>query len=99
MLRPLDVATSGADLGMSSVMIVPGVLEASGNKWYYQTAETAEGFSELAYGTAVTTSQWTELTASGAVITPAEGHKFIRVIEVDGENMPIACGESVLHIG
>lgn len=98
-LRPLDVAASGAELGMAAVMVVPGVLEASGNKWYYQTAETAEDFSVLTYGSAVTTGEWTELAASGAVIAPNAEHKYIRVIEVNGANMPIAAGEAVLHIG
>lgn len=98
-LRPLDVSTSGAETGKANVMIVPGVLEASGNKWYYQTAETAEGFSALSYGTAITTSAWTVLAASGAKITPNAGHKYIRVIETDAAGKPIAAGESVLHIG
>ncbi|MDD6188842.1 MAG: N4-gp56 family major capsid protein [Clostridiales bacterium] len=98
-LRPLDVSTSGAETGKANVMVVPGVLEASGNKWYYQTAETAEDFSALSYGTAITTSAWTVLAASGAMITPNAGHKYIRVIETDAAGKPIAAGESVLHIG
>ena len=98
-LRPLDVITSGAEPGKAAVMLVPGVLEASGNKWYYQTAADAAGLPEAKYGTAVTASQWTALAASGELIAPAADHKVIRVIEVDGKNMPIAVGEAVLHIG
>ena len=98
-LRPLDVSTAGTEAGTAAVMVVPGVLEASGNKWYYQTAETAADFAALTYGTAITTSQWTELAASGAYITPDAAHKYIRVIEADSGNMPIAAGEAVLHLG
>lgn len=80
-------------------MVVPGVLEASGNKWYYQTAAAETGLTELTLGTAITTSQWTELTAPGTEITPNAEHKLIRVIECDGANKPIAMGDAVLHIG
>ncbi len=98
-LRPLDVMTSGAEAGKSNVVVVPGVLEASGNKWYYDTAAAADGLTAVTYGTAITASAWTELAASGAVITPTAGDKYIRVIETDSDGKPIAMGESVLHIG
>ncbi len=98
-LRPLDVTTSGTDLGKATVMVVPGVLEASGNKWYYQTAAAETGLTELTLGTAITTSQWTELAAPGTEITPNAEHKLIRVIECDSANKPIAMGDAVLHIG
>ncbi len=97
--RPLDVMTSGTDLGKSSVVVVPGVLEASGNKWYYQTAATEEALPKLTYGTAVTASQWNALEASGAEIVPNAEHKIIRVIECTADDMPAAVGEAVLHIG
>lgn len=98
-LRPLDVATTGTEAGKAAVMMVPGVLEVSGNKWYYTTAAEAAGLTVPEYGTAISAGDWTELAASGAEIEVTEGHKYILVIEADGDGMPIAAGEAVLHAG
>lgn len=98
-LRPLDVATAGTDLGKCVVTVVPGVTEAPANKWYYQTAATEAELTALTFGQAISGGDWTELAASGAQITPDGAHKLIRVIECDGANKPIAVGEAVLHIG
>ena len=35
----------------------------------------------------------------GLEITPTSGHKFIRVVEVDADDKPIAKGDAVLNIG
>ena len=53
----------------------------------------------MTYGTAITTSAWTELTVNGGEITPASGDTVARVVEVDAANKPIAVGDTVLNIG
>lgn len=98
-LRPIDVTTSMGAAGKSCVIVTPGMLEKSGNKWYYQCAASAAGLTTPVFGTAITASAWTQLTSSGAEITPANGATVIRVIEVTSDNKPIAAGDAALHIG
>lgn len=94
-LKDLIVVTAATAVGKSTIL-VNSALE--GTKRYYMTSATAGGLTAVTYGTAITTSAWTELT-EGMEITPTDGHKFIRVVEVGSDNRPIAVGTNVLNIG
>ena len=53
----------------------------------------------MTYGSAITTSDWTELTSDALEVTPTSGDTIVRVVEVDSNNKPIAVGDAVLNIG
>lgn len=96
----LNFMTAASASGKSTVILVnPTVKAASSNKWYYCTATTASGLQAATFGSAITTANWTELTALSTEITPSSGHKFIRVVEVDSANKPIGVGTGKLNIG
>lgn len=97
MLKTLLVNTAGTALNKTTVNVEPGAME--GAKRYYMTAPKAESLTAVTYGTAITTSGWTELTANGAEITPTSGHAYIRVVEVDSASKPIAVGTTVINYG
>jgi hypothetical protein len=80
-------------------MVLPSVHDAQGSKWYYDTATTAAGLTAVTSGTAITAANWTELTAAALEITPTSGDKYIRVVEVDASDYPIAVGNAKLNIG
>lgn len=96
-LKMLNIITAPTDTGKSTVMVNPAV--KNGVKWYYVTAATAAGLTSVSYGSAITAANWTELTSSGVEITPTSGHKYIRVVEVDADDEPVAYGDAVLNIG
>ena len=96
--KALDVMTAATDTGKTTILI-NGVLEASGNKWYYDTAQTAAGLISLTYGSAITTGNWTQLTANATEITPTAGDTVVRVVEVDSSNYPVAFCDALLNIG
>lgn len=96
-MKDLTVQTAATATGKSTILVNPDALE--GSKRYYVTAAAASGLTAVTYGTAITKANWTELTANGLEITPTSGHKFIRVVEVDADDKPIAKGDAVLNIG
>ena len=96
-LKMLNVTTAATDANKSTILVEPDALE--GAKRYYMTAERADKLTAVTYGTAITVSGWTELTANGLEITPTAGHTVVRVVEVDASNMPIAVGNAILNIG
>lgn len=96
-LKVLTVQTAATDTGKSTVLVNPDVMD--GAKRYYVTAANAGALTAVTSGTAITTSAWTELTASGAEIAPTASHKVIRVVEVDASSKPLAVGDAVLNIG
>ena len=97
-LKTLNVTTAASmTTGKSKVIVEPGALD--GAKRYYVTAATAAGLTAVTFNTAITTANWTELTSNGLEITPTSGHKFVRVVEVDSNDKPIAVGDSKLYIG
>ena len=95
-LKTLGVMTSPTNAGKSTV-VVNGVKE--GAKWYYMTAATIAGLTAVTAGAAITTGDWTELTANGLEITPTSGHKFIRVVDVDSANKPLSVGDAPINVG
>lgn len=95
-LKTLGVVTS-ATAASKSTVVVNGVKE--GAKWYYDTASTVAGLTAVTAGSAITTASWTELTANGLEITPTSGDKFIRVVDVDASDKPLAVGDAILNIG
>lgn len=98
MIKDLPVVTAATDTGKSTI-VVNGQLEAAGNKWYYVTAATVAALTAVTYNQAITTSGWTQLTANGTEIIPTSGHAYIRVVEVDSSNKPVAVGDALLNIG
>lgn len=96
-LKILNVTTVGTGGGMSQILVEPAALD--GVKRYYHTAADNGGLSEVTYGSAITVSEWTELTANGVETAVEEGHDLIRVVEVDESGLPVAVGDAVLNIG
>lgn len=94
-LRTLNVVTApSVTVGKTRVIVSP---EAdSGNTWYYKTGTT---ITDVAFGTAITTSGWTKMDASGVEITPTSSHTLIQVVEVDSESKPVGHGIARLNIG
>ena len=83
--------------GKSKILVEPGALD--GAKRYYVTAADAASLTAVTYGTAITVGNWTELTANGLEITPTSGHTWVKVVEVDSNNKPIAEGTSKIYVG
>lgn len=98
-IRTLTVGTAATATGKSTIMVIPGVHDTNGAKWYYVTATKASGLTAVTFGTAITPASWTELTSNGLEITPTASHTAIRVVEVDAANNPISLGDAVLNIG
>lgn len=96
--------TAATAVGKTTI-IINGVLGASGNKWYYDTAADVASLEAITFGSAITTSDWTEMKDAGnhpinyVEITPTAGHKVARVIEVDSNTKPIAVADIILNIG
>lgn len=96
-LKGLDFTTAAGDAGDSQLVILTPM---EGAKRFYATAADGDGLPAVTYGTAITTSAWTALTAAAeTTITPADGHTRIRVVETDSSNKPIAVGDGVLNVG
>ena len=94
-LKNLVVNTAASATGKSTI-IVPAVIE--GAKRYYKLAADAAALPEVTYGTAITTSSWTELTAASVEVSGG-ANTVVRVVEVDSASKPIAVGDAVLNIG
>lgn len=97
-LKNLVVGTGATNAGKTT-MVVNGELEKEGNERYYVTAAAAADLTAVTYGTAITTSAWTKLTAKSLEFAPASGHTVVRVVEVDNTGKPIAVGDAKLNIG
>lgn len=95
-LKDVIVVTAATSTGKSTILVNS---ELEGAKRYYQTAQDSASLSAVVYGTAITTSEWTELTGNGKEITPDTGDTVVRVVEVDAADKPIAAGTASLNIG
>lgn len=95
-LRELSVLTAATAAGKTTIQVNA---ELEGSKRYYVTAATRKALTEVEYGTAITTSAWTELTSSSVEITPTSTHKFVRVVEVDSASKPLAVGDAKIYVG
>lgn len=97
-LKILNVGTAATDTGKTTILVEPGTME--GSKRYYMTAAKASALTSVTYGTAITTSGWTAMSAAtGVEITPTSGHTVVRVVEVDAESKPIAVGDAIINLG
>lgn len=97
-LKILNVGTAATDTGKTTILVEPGTME--GSKRYYMTAAKASALTAVTYGTAITTSGWTAMSAAtGVEITPTSGHTVVRVVEVDAESKPIAVGDAIINLG
>ncbi len=95
-LKNLNVETAATNVGKTTINVLAAL---EGAKRYYMVADSAENLTAVTYGTAITTSAWTELTAAATEITPASGKTIVRVVEVDSSSKPIAVGDALLNIG
>lgn len=95
-VRDLAVLTAATAAGKTTLQVNA---ELEGSKRYYMTAATRKALTEVTYGTAISTAAWTELTGNGVELTPTSGHKFVRVVEVDGSSKPLAVGDARINIG
>lgn len=95
-LKDIIAGTAATATGKSTIIVSS---EKEGDKRYYVTAANAADLTAVTYGSAITTSAWTELTGSSMEITPTSGHTAVRVVEVDSGGKPIAVGDAVLNIG
>lgn len=94
-MRTLDVQTMPSVTVGKSVLTVSPAAE-SGNTWYYKTGTA---ITDVTFGTAITTSAWTKLEASGVEISPTSSHTIIQVVEVDSASKPVGHGIAKLNIG
>ena len=62
-----------------------------GSARYYMTAATFGELPAVTYGSAIVSGEWKSFV-NGGEIALTEGHKFVRVVEVDGDGLPIAVG-------
>ena len=99
-LKVLNVTTAATDTGKSTLLVDPDSPEGT-NKRYYQTKASVDELSEVVYGTAITTGEWTQLTSNGEEITPTGGASdtVVAIVEVDSADKPLAYGRAVLNIG
>ena len=99
-LKILNVTTAATAAGKSTILVEPGAPESSGNAYYYQTAASAAALDSVVYDTAITTANWTALTANGLEITPTSGDTVVAVVEVnDTDKKPVGYGRAILNIG
>jgi len=96
--KVLDAMSAATDTGKTT-LIINAQKEASANKWYYMTATSAAGLTSITFGSAITTGNWTELTANATEITPTASHIVARIVEVDSADKPIAFADVPLNIG
>lgn len=95
-LKNLNVETAATAPGKTTINVLAAL---EGAKRYYMVADDAASLTAVTYGTAITTSAWTELTAAATEITPGSGKTMVRVVEVDSASKPIAFGDAHLNIG
>ena len=99
-LKLLNVITAATDTGKSTIIVEPGAVESSANKFYYQVAADAASLDAVVYNTALTIGNWTELTANGLEIGSLSGKTVVAVCEANSSNYkPVAYGTAVLNIG
>ena len=99
-LKVLNVTTAATDTGKSTLLVDPDAPEGT-NKRYYQTKVSVAELSEVTYGSAITTGEWTQLTSNGEEITPTGGASdtVVAIVEVDSADKPLAYGRAALNIG
>ena len=100
-LKMLPVLTAAFAQGKYAI-IVNAVQE--GAKWYYDSAATVAGLETVTAGSAITTANWTEVTANpfagaGGTGISASTDKFVRVVCVDASNYPISVGDAIINVG
>lgn len=93
-LRVLDVVSSpSVTAGKTAITVAP--IHDAGGKWVYKTGTT---LTAVEYGDALTTG-WTDLAASGTIITPTSSHTIIQVAELDSAGKAVGHGVARLNIG
>ena len=98
-LKLLNVTTAATDSGKTTILVEPGAPESSANAFYYQLAANAAALDTVTYGSAITTANWTALTANGLEVT-ASTNTVVAVVEVnDTDKKPVAYGTAIVNKG
>lgn len=78
-------------------LFVNGAMEGAAR--FYTLGATVASLPAVDSETEVGGSGWIEMNGDVVQISNALGKKFVRVVEVDGSNVPIAVGTCVLNLG
>ena len=95
-LKSLSLISSASAPGKTR-LFVNGARE--GVKRAYAMAAEADELPIVRWDSAVTMLNWTNMASDSVEVTPAAGMKYVRVVELDGDNLPLAVGTAVLNIG
>ena len=104
LFKVLDANSAATDTGKTTIYINTP-MDANGAKWYYDTEATVGDLEGITFGSAINTSNWTEMKDASnnpinhVEITPTATHIYARVIEVDSNSKPIAYADIPLNIG
>lgn len=93
-LKTLLVNTYGTDQEVN--LLITAELEGAAR--YYATAEESGELPAVNFGTAITTSAWTAMSAQSVTFTPKNGHTVCRVVEVNAAGEPIAVADATLPV-
>ena len=95
-LKELNILITPGGTGKINV-IVNGLPDTDGNTWAIKTAATKAALPAVTEGTAInltsSTDPWygaTVMTGNSILMTLTTGHKFLRIVEIDSGNMPVA---------
>ena len=97
-LKGLNVTTAGTDAGKTTILVEPSAPE-SGNTWKYQMAADDKSLAKVAYGTAITDSDWTALSGNGSEVAASTGKNVVAVVEIDSAKKPLAYGKAIVNAG
>lgn len=95
-LKMLPVMTTAYAQGKYAIIVNA---QQEGAKWYYDAATTVAGLETVTAGTAITTANWTEVTANPMENITASTNKYVRVVCVDASNYPISVGDAIINVG
>ena len=95
-LKMLPVMTTAYAQGKYAIIVNA---QQEGAKWYYDAATTVAGLETVTAGSAITTANWTEVTANPMENITASTNKYVRVVCVDASNYPISVGDALINVG
>lgn len=97
-LKLLNVTTAATDTGKTTILVEPGAPESASTSYYYQLAANAAALDSVAYGSALTSANWTSLSANGLEVS-ASTNTVVAVVECDSSYYPIAYGTAIINKG
>ena len=97
-LKLLNVTTAATDTGKTTILVEPGAPESASTAYYYQLAANAAALDSVAYGSALTSANWTSLSANGLEVSVST-NTVVAVVEADASYYPIAYGTAIINKG